>query len=74
LLTAPIRTPGWRLTAPPPQLVPGEKYDVIHYLCENFLAKISPSRFVPFTAYRRRPAAPPVSGRGRAVRRLPACP
>ncbi|MBL9186554.1 MAG: c-type cytochrome [Opitutaceae bacterium] len=42
-------TQGWRLMAPQPQLVPREKYDVIHYLRETFLAKHNPSHYVAVT-------------------------
>ncbi len=42
-------TRGWRLMAPQPQLVPREKYDVIHYIRETFLAKNNPSQFVAVT-------------------------
>ncbi len=42
-------TRGWRLMAPQVQLVPREKYDVIHYLRETFLAKNNPSQFVDVT-------------------------
>ena len=42
-------TRGWRLMAPQPQLVPREKYDVIHYIRETFLAKKNPSQFVAVT-------------------------
>lgn len=42
-------TRGWRLMAPQPQLVPREKYDVIHYLRETFLAKQNPSQYVAVT-------------------------
>jgi len=43
-------TRGWRLMAPQVQLVPREKYDVIHYIRETFLAGRNPSQFVPVTA------------------------
>lgn len=42
-------TRGWRLMAPQPQLVPREKYDVIHYLRETFLAKHNPSQRIAVT-------------------------
>ena len=42
-------TRGWRLMAPQPQLVPREKYDVIHYVRETFLAKNNPSQLVAIT-------------------------
>jgi hypothetical protein len=43
-------TRGWRLMAPQPQLVPREKYDLIHYVRETFLAGgRNPSQFVPVT-------------------------
>ncbi len=38
-------TRGWRLMAPQVELVPREKYDVIHYLRENFLARHNPSQY-----------------------------
>jgi glucose/arabinose dehydrogenase len=43
-------TRGWRLMAPQVQLVPREKYDVIHYLRETFLKEHNPSQYVPVTA------------------------
>ena len=42
-------TRGWRLMAPQVQLVPREKYDVIHYLRETFLREKNPSQFVAVT-------------------------
>ncbi len=42
-------TRGWRLMAPQVQLVPREKYDVIHYVRETFLAKNNPSQFITVT-------------------------
>ncbi len=42
-------TQGWRLMAPQPQLMPREKYDVIHYVRETFLAKQNPSQYVGVT-------------------------
>lgn len=39
-------TRGWRLMAPQVQLVPREKYDVIHYIRETFLAGRNPTQFV----------------------------
>ncbi|MDP3073911.1 MAG: c-type cytochrome [Opitutaceae bacterium] len=42
-------TQGWRLMAPQTQLVPREKYDVIHYVRETFLAKHNPSQYVAVT-------------------------
>lgn len=42
-------TRGWRLMAPQVQLVPREKYDVIHYIRETFLAARNPSQLVPVT-------------------------
>ncbi len=42
-------TRGWRLMAPQVQLVPREKYDVIHYVRETFLREKNPSQFVPVT-------------------------
>lgn len=42
-------TRGWRLMAPQMQLVPREKYDVIHYLRETFLAKNNPTQYVAVT-------------------------
>ena len=42
-------TRGWRLMAPQVQLVPREKYDVIHYIRETFLRGNNPSQFVPVT-------------------------
>lgn len=43
-------TRGWRLMAPQVQLVPREKYDVIHYIRETYLAGRNPSQFVAVTA------------------------
>ena len=43
-------TRGWRLMAPQVQLVPREKYDVIHYIRETYLAGRNPSQFVTVTA------------------------
>ena len=42
-------TRGWRLMAPQPQLVPREKYDVLHYIRETFLAGRNPSQYTPVT-------------------------
>jgi mono/diheme cytochrome c family protein len=42
-------TRGWRLMAPQVQLVPREKYDVIHYLRETFLKDQNPSQYVAVT-------------------------
>lgn len=42
-------TRGWRLMPPQVQLVPREKYDVIHYLRETFLAGRNPSQLFPIT-------------------------
>lgn len=38
-------TRGWRLMVPQPQLVPQEKYDVIHYLRETFLREHNPNEY-----------------------------
>ncbi len=38
-------TRGWRLMAPQVQLVPREKYDVIHYIREMFFAKSNPGAY-----------------------------
>jgi len=43
-------TRGWRLMAPQVQLVPREKYDVVHYIRETFLNGRNPSQFVPVTS------------------------
>lgn len=42
-------TRGWRLMAPQVQLVPREKYDVIHYIRQTFLAGRNPAQLVPVT-------------------------
>ncbi|HTO02133.1 MAG TPA: DUF6797 domain-containing protein, partial [Opitutus sp.] len=42
-------TRGWRLMPPQVQLVPREKYDVIHYIRETFLAGSNPSQYVALT-------------------------
>jgi hypothetical protein len=42
-------TRGWRLMAPQTELVPREKYDVIHYLRETFLAGRNPLEYVVVT-------------------------
>ncbi len=42
-------TRGWRLMPPQVQLVPQEKYDVIHYLRETFLAPHNPAQLTPVT-------------------------
>ncbi|MEO6245291.1 MAG: cytochrome c, partial [Opitutaceae bacterium] len=42
-------TRGWRLMAPQVQLVPREKYDVIHYIRETFLVGRNPSQYAPVT-------------------------
>ena len=42
-------TRGWRLMTPQVQLVPREKYAVIHYIREQFLAKHNPSQNFPIT-------------------------
>jgi hypothetical protein len=42
-------TRGWRLMAPQVQLVPREKYDVIHYIRETFLRGNNPTQFVAVT-------------------------
>ena len=38
-------TRGWRMMAPQVQLVPQEKYDVIHYIQENFLREHNPGQW-----------------------------
>lgn len=43
-------TRGWRLMAPQVDLVPREKYDVIHYVRETFLARHNPSQYFPIAA------------------------
>lgn len=42
-------TRGWRLMAPQVQLVPREKYDVIHYIREAFLREHNPSEYFEVT-------------------------
>ena len=42
-------TRGWRLMVPQVQLVPQEKYDVIHYLRENFLRSHNPGQLFETT-------------------------
>ncbi len=42
-------TRGWRLMPPQAQLVPREKYDVIHYIRESFLAVRNPSQHTAIT-------------------------
>src|SRR5688500_572155 len=42
-------TRGWRLMPPQAQLVPREKYDVIHYLRESFLSGRNPSQHTAIT-------------------------
>ena len=44
-------TRGWRLMTPQVQLVPREKYAVIHYIREQFLAKHNPSQNFPCLLY-----------------------
>ena len=38
-------TRGWRMMPPQVQLVPREKYDVIHYIRENFLREHNPGQW-----------------------------
>lgn len=38
-------TRGWGLMAPQVELTPREKYDVIHYIRETFLARLNPSQY-----------------------------
>ena len=40
-------TRGWRRMAPQVELTPREKYDVIHYVREMFLARSNPSQYFP---------------------------
>lgn len=40
-------TRGWRMMPPQVQLVPREKYDVIQYIRENFLAAQNPTQLFP---------------------------
>ena len=42
-------TRGWRLMVPQVQLVPQEKYDVIHYIRENFLRPHNPGQWFEVT-------------------------
>jgi hypothetical protein len=42
-------TRGWRMMPPQAQLVPREKYDVIHYIRQTFLAGRNPTQLVPVT-------------------------
>jgi len=42
-------TRGWRLMAPQVQLVPQEKYDVIHYIREAFLDEYNPGQLFKVT-------------------------
>jgi hypothetical protein len=42
-------TRGWRLMAPQMQLMPREKYDVIHFIREAFLARANPTQHVAVT-------------------------
>lgn len=42
-------TRGWRLMVPQVQLVPQEKYAVIHYIREHFLKPHNPSQLFPIT-------------------------
>ena len=42
-------TRGWRMMPPQVQLVPREKYDVIHYIRETFLRSRNPSQFTALT-------------------------
>ena len=42
-------TRDWRLMPPQAQLVPREKYDVIHYIRETFLARTNSGNYVPAT-------------------------
>ena len=42
-------TRGWRLMVPQVQLVPQEKYDVIHYIRETFLKEHNPSQLSAVT-------------------------
>lgn len=43
-------TRGWGRMTPQPQLVPQEKYDVIHYIRESFLKPHNPSQWRAITA------------------------
>lgn len=43
-------TRGWRLMPPQTQLAPREKYDVIHYVRETFLARRNPAQLFAVTA------------------------
>jgi len=42
-------TRGWRLMAPQAQLVPSEKYAVIHYIREHFLKEHNPDQYFEVT-------------------------
>ena len=39
-------THGYRMMQPQPQLTPGQKYDVIHYIREAYLKRHNPSQYV----------------------------
>ncbi|MDO8545122.1 MAG: c-type cytochrome [Opitutaceae bacterium] len=61
-------TRGWRMMPPQVQLVPQEKYDVIHYIRETFLARHNPEQLFAVTpAYLA--ALPAGKSRGPAAKR-----